>query len=114
MRSDFFFKNRFYVRRIHFEASQCPRVLGSAQEGERGPGAKARCGRDPGSRPMRRRIENALKYKNLQKSIKKSVLKLMRFYDVSWSPKLRLVMSSCTGSATVNVEPGHYIFSKLK
>ena len=64
-------KSRFYVGHSHFEASQCPRVVGSAQDGERTPGAKARSGRDPGSKPMRRTIENALKLENLETSIKK-------------------------------------------
>ncbi len=64
-------KSRFYVGQSHVEASQCPRVLGSAQDGERGPGAKARCGRDPGSRPMRRRAENVLEPENRQNSAKK-------------------------------------------
>ena len=57
-------KKRFYVGLNHFEASQCPRVIGSAQDGERTPGAKARSSRDPGSRPMRRRVENALDSEN--------------------------------------------------
>ena len=55
----------------HCEAGQCHRVVGSAQDGERTPGAKARCGRDPGSRPMRRKVLNALKLENHQKSVKK-------------------------------------------
>ena len=55
----------------HFEANQCPRVLGSAQDGGRTPGAKARSGRDPGSRPMRGRVENAQESENRQKSVKK-------------------------------------------
>ena len=36
-----------------------------------GPGAKARCGRDPGSRQVRRRVENALESENRQESVKK-------------------------------------------
>ena len=55
----------------HFEASQCPQVIGSAQDGERAAGAKAISGQDPGSRPMHRRVENALESGNLQKSVKK-------------------------------------------
>ena len=31
----------------HFEASQCPQVLGSAQDGKTAPWAEAICGRDP-------------------------------------------------------------------
>ena len=53
-------KSRFYVDHNHFGASQCPQVIGSAQDGERRDGAKAICGQDPGSRPMHRRIQNAL------------------------------------------------------
>ena len=53
-----------------FEASQCARVIGSAQDGERTPGAKAKSNRDPGSRPMRRRVENAVESENHQKSVK--------------------------------------------
>ena len=64
-------KSRFYVGHSHFEASQCPQVIGSAQDGERAAGAKAISGQDPGSRPMRRRVENALESENRQKSVKK-------------------------------------------
>ena len=55
----------------HFEASQCPQVLGSAQDGETAPWAEAISGRDPESRPMHRRLLNALKQENRQKSDKK-------------------------------------------
>ena len=55
----------------HFAASQCPQVVGSAQDGERAAGAKAISGQDPSSRPMRGRIENALESENRQKSLKK-------------------------------------------
>ena len=55
----------------HFEASQCPQVVGSAQDGERALWAEAISGRDPGSRPMRRRVLNALKPENRQKVDKK-------------------------------------------
>ena len=55
----------------HFEASQCPQVLGSAQNGEKAPGVEAISGRDPRSRPMRRKVLNALKPENRQKSDKK-------------------------------------------
>ena len=48
-----------FTNATNFEASQCPRVISSAQDSERGAGAKAISGRDPGSRPMRRRVENA-------------------------------------------------------
>ena len=61
----------------HFGASQCPQVIGSAQDGERVAGAKAISGPDPGSKPMRRRVENALESKNLLKR----GWKIMRFYD---------------------------------
>ena len=64
-------KNRFYVGHSHFEASQCPQVIGSAQDGGRAGGAKAISGQDTGSRQMRRRIENALESENDPKSIKK-------------------------------------------
>ena len=46
-------------------------MIGSAQDGERAAGAKAISGRDPGSRPMRRRVENAQESENRQKSVKK-------------------------------------------
>ena len=62
-------KNDFTWATGHFEAIQCPRVVVSAQDGERAPGAKA--GPDPGSRPMRRNVENALESENLQKYMKK-------------------------------------------
>ena len=52
----------------HFEASPCPQVIGSAQDGERAAWAEAISGRDPGSRPMRRMVLNALKSENRQKS----------------------------------------------
>ena len=64
-------KSRFYVGHSYFETSQCPQVIGSAQDGERAAGAKAISGQDPGSRPMRRRVENALELENRQKSFKK-------------------------------------------
>ena len=52
----------------HFEASQCPQVIGSAQDGERTAGAKAISGQDPGSRPMRGRVEIAQESENRDKS----------------------------------------------
>ena len=55
----------------HFEASQCPQVVGSVQDGERAGWAEAISGRDPGSRPMRERVLNTLKSENRQKSDKK-------------------------------------------
>ena len=55
----------------HFGASQCPQVVGSATDGERAAGAEAISGQDPGSRPMRGRVENAQESENLQKSVKK-------------------------------------------
>ena len=61
-------KSRSYVGNSHFEASRCPQVIGSAQDGERAAGAKAISGQDPGSKPMRRRVENALKSENRQKT----------------------------------------------
>ena len=64
-------KSRFYEGQSHFEASQCPEVIGSAQDGERAAGAEAISGQDPGSRPMRGRVENAQESENRQKSIKK-------------------------------------------
>ena len=54
----------------HFEASKCPQVVGSAQDGEMAPWAEAISGSDPGSRPMRRRVLNALESENRQKSYK--------------------------------------------
>ena len=55
----------------HFEASQCAQVLETAQDGETAAWAEATSGRDPVSRPMRRRLLNALKPENRQKSNKK-------------------------------------------
>ena len=55
----------------HFEASQCPEVVGSVQDGERAAGAEAISGQDPSSRPMHGRIENAQESENLKKSVKK-------------------------------------------
>ena len=46
-------------------------MVGSAQDGERVAWAEAISGRDPGSRPMRRRLLNALKREKYQKSDKK-------------------------------------------
>ena len=63
-------KSPFYVCHSHFEASQCARVVGSAQDGERAARAKAISGQDPGSRPMHGRVENALESENRQKSVK--------------------------------------------
>ena len=63
-------QSRFYVGHNHFEASQCPRVIGSAQDGERTPKAKARSGPEPAGKPMRRNAENALESEFLQKSLK--------------------------------------------
>ena len=62
----------------HFEASQCPQAVRSAQDGERAPWAEAISGRDPGSRPMREKVLNALKI--VKNQIKRN-LKIMRFYD---------------------------------
>ena len=55
----------------HFGASQCPQVLRSARDGERAAGAEAISGHDPGSRPVRERVQNAQESKNRQKSNKK-------------------------------------------
>ena len=63
--------SRFYAGQSHFEASQCPQVLGSAQDGERAGWAEPISGRDPGSRPMRERLLNAQESENRQKSVKK-------------------------------------------
>ena len=46
-------------------------MVGSTQDGERAAGAEVISGQDPGSRPMRGRVENALDSKDLQKSVKK-------------------------------------------
>ena len=46
-------------------------MVGSATDGERAAGAEAISGRDPGSRPVRGRIENAQESENRQKSDKK-------------------------------------------
>ena len=46
-------------------------MIGSAQDGERAVGAEAISGQDPGSRPMSRRVENALESERRQKSVKK-------------------------------------------
>ena len=61
----------FNVSDNHFEASQCPQVIGIAQDGERAAGAGAISGQDQGNRPMRRRVENALDSTNRQKSLTK-------------------------------------------
>ena len=53
----------------HFEASQCPQMVGSAQAGERAAWAEAISGRDPWSKPMRGKV-NALNSENRQKSNK--------------------------------------------
>ena len=66
--------------RNHFEASQCPQVLESAQDGERAPWTEAISERDPESSPMRRRLSNALNKKTI-KNLIKSDLEIMRFYD---------------------------------
>ena len=63
-------KNLLYICKNHFEASQCPEVVGSAQDGERATGVEAISGQGPGSRPMRGRVENAQESENLQKSVK--------------------------------------------
>ena len=55
----------------HFGTSQCPQVLGSTADGKRAAWAEAISGRDPGSRPMRGRVENAQESEYLQKNIKK-------------------------------------------
>ena len=46
-------------------------MVGSAQDGERAPWAETISGRDPGSKPMRRRVLNALKPENRKKTDKK-------------------------------------------
>ena len=46
-------------------------MIGSAQDGERAGGAEAISGQDPGSRSMRRRVENALDPESRHKSNKK-------------------------------------------
>ena len=55
-------------------------MVGSAQDGERAPWGEDISGRDPESRPMRRRVLKTLKPENRQKSLKKG-LGIMRFYD---------------------------------
>ena len=55
----------------HSEASQCPQVLGSAQDGETAPWAEAISGRNPESSPMRRKVLNALIAENRKKLNKK-------------------------------------------
>ena len=55
----------------HFEASQCPQVIGSVQDGERAATAKAISGQDPGSRRMRGRVEIVQESENRQKHFKK-------------------------------------------
>ena len=62
-------KRWFSEEHNHFEASQCARVVRSAQDGERAAGAKAISGQDPGSRPMRLRVEIAQESENRHKSI---------------------------------------------
>ena len=46
-------------------------MLGSNRDGEKAAGAQAISGRDPGGRPMRGRVLNALNSENRQKSNKK-------------------------------------------
>ena len=46
-------------------------MVGSATDGERAAGAEAISGQDPGSRPMRRSVENALESENRHRSVKK-------------------------------------------
>ena len=53
-------KSRFSVGHNNFEARQCARVVGSAQDGEWAAKAEAISGQDPGNRPMRGKVENAL------------------------------------------------------
>lgn len=103
-------KSWFYVGHNYFEASQCHRVLSSAQDGERTPGAKTRSSRHPGNKPMRRRVENALESEHRQKSIEKNVWELRIFYSDNWSPNLRFVIS-CTESATRSVLSLYILFS---
>ena len=57
----------------HFETSQCPQVIGFAQDGERPAGDETISGQDPGNKPMHRRVENAQESENRQKSIKKNI-----------------------------------------
>ena len=95
-------KSRFYVSHSHVQVSQCPRVVYSAQDGEQATGPKARSGRD---RPAGQ-CAGGYKTRQIQKivnKIEKRGLKMMRIYDIIRSPKLRLVMPSCTGSATRSV-----------
>ena len=47
-------------------------MIGSATDGERAAWAEAISGRDPGSRPVRGRVENALESDYRQKSVKKA------------------------------------------
>ena len=45
-------------------------MVGSARDGERAARAQAKFGQDPGSRPMRGRVEIAEESENLHKSVK--------------------------------------------
>ena len=63
-------KSQFLIDQNHFEASQCPQVLGSNTNGEKAAGAQAISERDPEGRPVRGRIENAQESKNHQTSDK--------------------------------------------
>ena len=45
-------------------------MVGSARDGERATRAKAKFGQDPGSRPMRGRVEIAEESENRHKSVK--------------------------------------------
>ena len=63
-------KSRFCTSHSHSEVSQCARVVEPAQDGGRAPEARAISGQDPGSRPMRGRIEIAQESENRQKSFK--------------------------------------------
>ena len=66
-------KDGFSVGDSDFGASQCAKVVGSAQDGERAARAKAISGQDPGSRPMRLMVEIAQESENRHKSIKKEL-----------------------------------------
>ena len=51
------------------------------------------------------------RFRKSSKIYKKRCLQLMRIYDVIWNPKVRLLMPSCTGSATRSVLNLDILFS---
>ena len=104
-------KSQFWLDQNHFEASQCPQVLGSAQNGKTAPWAEVISGRDPESKPMHRRVLNALKPENRQKSNKKG----FGNYEILWW-QLKSKIEPCNAKSYrerrhMRFEHGHYKIS---